>query len=164
MAAPRKHAPVSASQVISPEVLSTGTILVSLVGLVLSVGVPEKRTTSLVMATEAIPKPLASPVASMEAVPECTPEMIPVIPLSPRRAVGLMFGLAEASDSEPSPVRAPVPVDNPERAPVPDFSPRRAPDPELSPRRAPDSLFNPGRAPEPQLNPLSFPKDFFLGG
>ncbi len=62
----------------SPEVLSTGTILVSLVGLVLSVGVLQKQAASPVMATEAIPKPLTSLVASREAVPVLTPERDPV--------------------------------------------------------------------------------------
>ncbi len=89
-------------KVMSPEILSTGTILL---GLVLSVGVHEKRTTSLVMATEAIPKPPAFQVTSMEVVPVRTPE--------------------EASDVVPSPVRAPIPVDNHEKAPVPDFKPHR---------------------------------------
>ncbi len=92
VAAPQKHAPVSAlvpdrREVMSPEVLSTGTILVSLVGPVLSVGVPEKRTASLVMAAESIPKPLASPVASMEVVPECTPEKVRH-PVQPKEGCG----------------------------------------------------------------------------
>ncbi|XP_058617653.1 helicase SRCAP-like [Onychostoma macrolepis] len=73
------------SQVMYPEIFSTGTILV---GLVMSVGVPEKWAASLVMAAEAIPKPPASPVASIEAVPECTPEEVPVTPFSPRRCCG----------------------------------------------------------------------------
>ncbi len=71
----------------SPEVLSTGTILTGLVGLVLSVGVLQRQAASPVMATEAIPKPLVSFVASMEAVLEFTPERAPVITFSPRRAV-----------------------------------------------------------------------------
>ncbi len=111
---------------------------------VLSVGVPEMQAASPVMATEAIPKPLAALVASMEAVPELTSERAPVTTFSPRRAVGLMSGPERASDSEPSPERAPVPVDSPERAPVPELSPRRAPVPEFS--------------------PISFPEDFFWGG
>ncbi len=91
------------SQVMSPEILSTGTILV---GLVSSVGVPEKRTASLVMATEAIPKPPASPVASMEAVPEHTPEKIPVQPkegcgshVSPRGGLRFRAQPSEGSSS-----------------------------------------------------------------
>ncbi len=55
----------------------------------------------------------------MEAVPEFTPERAPVTTFSPRWAVGLMSGPERASDSEPSPERAPV--DSPERAPVPEF-------------------------------------------
>ncbi len=121
----------------SPEVLSTETIFISLVCLVLSVGVLQKQAASPVMATEAIPKPLATLVASMEVVPVFTPERAHVTTLSPRRAVGLMSGLERASDSEPSPERAPVLVDSPERAPVPEFSPRRAPVPEFSQQRAP---------------------------
>ncbi len=120
---------------------------------VLSVGVPEMQAASPVMATEAIPKPLAALVASMEAVPELTSERAPVTTFSPRSAVGLMSGPERASDSAPSPERAPVPVDSPERAPVPELSPRRAPDPPLSP----------GRAPVPEFSPISFPKDFFGG-
>ncbi len=141
----------------SPEVLSTGTILVSLVGLFLSIGVLLKQAASLVMATEAIPKLLASPVASMEVVPEFNPERAPVTTFSPRRAVGLMSGPKWTSDSKPSPERAPVPVRSPRRAPVPEFSPRRAPVPEFSPRRAPVPEFSPRRAPVPGLCPRRAP-------
>ncbi len=131
----------------SPEVLSTGTILVGLVSLDLSVGVLQRQTASPVMATEAIPKPF------LEAVPEFTPERVPVTTFNPRRAVGLMTSPEWTSDSEPRPERPPVPVDSLERAPVPEFSPRRAPVPEFNPRRAPVSEFSPRRALVPEFSP-----------
>ncbi len=120
---------------------------------VLSIGVLPKQAASLVMATEAITKPLASPVASMEAVPEFNPERAPVTTFSQRRAVGPMSGPKWTSDSEPSPERAPGPVRSPRMAPVPEFSPRRAPVPEFSPERAPVPESSPERAAVPSSSP-----------
>ncbi len=60
-------------------VVSLGTVPV---GLVMSIEDLLGQAASLVMATEAIPKPLAYPVASMEVVPESTLRG----PLTPRLA------------------------------------------------------------------------------
>ncbi len=81
----------------------------------------------------------------------------------------LMSGPEWTSDSEPSPERAPVPVDSLERAPIPVRRPRRAPVPEFSPKRAPVSVSGPERAPVPKSSPGRasrpeiLPKLFWLG-
>ncbi len=98
----------------SPEVLSTGTILIGLVCLFLSIGVLQRQT--------------ASPVMPRRPFPSHLFLLLPV---------GLMSSPEWTSDSEPSPVRAPVPEFSPVRAPVPEFRPRRAPVPEFSSRSAP---------------------------
>ncbi len=100
------------------------------------------KLAAFVMATEAIPKPLASSVASMEAVPEFNPERAPVATSSPRRAVVLTSG--------------------PGRAPVPEFSSERALVPRYSPGRATGLASGPWRA--TGLRDQSFPQGFFLGG
>ncbi len=118
------------SQVISPK-----AVLISLVlsrekipvCLFLYIESLLKLAASLVMATSAIPKPLASSVASMEVVPEFHPERAPVSTSSPRRAVVLASGPKRASDSESSPERASVLQSSPEKAPVPGLRDRDSP-------------------------------------